>query len=70
MQRLQEFGAGTGPWRFTLRGWGYLAVPFAPGREVRLELEGYDAPFAPEGVTTSGHWRFISVSAGVRWAFR
>jgi hypothetical protein len=68
-QRLQEFGAGTGPWRLALRGWAYVAVPFAPGRELRLELEGYQAPFAPEGVTTSEHWSYFAVSSGVRWSF-
>jgi hypothetical protein len=69
-QRLQEFGTGLGPWRLALRGWSYVAIAVAPGGELRLELEGYDAPFAPEGVSSSLHWRSLSLSAGVRWAFR
>ncbi|HTL05672.1 MAG TPA: hypothetical protein VL241_07980 [Gemmatimonadales bacterium] len=70
VQRLQEFGEGPGPWRLTLRGWSALGIPFAPGRELRFELEGYDAPFAPEGVSTSARWKSLAVSAGIRWAFR
>ncbi len=69
-QRTAEHGALAGPWKPSLRAWGYLAVPLAPGRDLRVEFEGYNAPFAPEGVTTSSTWRFVSLSAGLRWAFR
>jgi len=66
-QRLREHGTGYGPWRLALRGWSYLTVPFAQGPELRLELEGYDAPFAPEGVATSEHWKYLAISLSIRW---
>jgi hypothetical protein len=67
-QRIQPQAAVVGPWRLALRGWGEVTIPFGPGRALRLELEGYDAPFAPDAVATSATWRYLSLSAGVRWA--
>jgi hypothetical protein len=62
--------SGAGSWQRALRGWAYLSMPMTTRGSLWLELEGYDAPFAPDGVTTSGSWRFLSTSFGVRWALR
>jgi tetratricopeptide (TPR) repeat protein len=70
VQRAAEHGAPNGHWTRALRGWSYLNIPFAPGRALWVEAEGYDAPFAPEGVATSASWRSISISTGLRWAIR
>lgn len=69
-QRVAEQGANVGRWTRALRAWGYASLALGPGRALYLELEAYDAPFAPEGVTTAGNWRFTALSAGVRWALR
>jgi hypothetical protein len=69
-QRIQIHGAAPGPWRAALRGWGYVRVPLSSGAEIRSELEAYDAPFAPDAVTTSANWRYLAASVGVRLAIR
>jgi hypothetical protein len=69
-QRLREFGSAMGPWGLSLRGYAQIAIAFAAGRAIRMELEGYDAPFAPDRSTRSGRWRSVSVSTGIRWTFR
>lgn len=66
-QRVAEQGAGVGAWTRALRAWGYASVALGAARAAYAELEAYDAPFAPEGVTTSGTWRFVSLSLGIRW---
>lgn len=66
-QRVAEQGAGVGAWTRALRAWGYASVALGPARAAYAELEAYDAPFAPEGVATSGAWRFVSLSLGIRW---
>lgn len=67
-QRVAEQGADVGRWTRALRAWAYASVALAPARAWYVELEAYDAPFAPEGITTAGNWRFLSLSTGVRWA--
>lgn len=69
-QRVAEQGADVGRWTRALRAWAYGSIAMGPGRAVYTELEAYDAPFAPDGVATSGTWRFVSLSLGVRWALR
>jgi hypothetical protein len=69
-QRVAEHGANTGAWERALRGWGSVTVPFAPGRALWMEIEAYDAPFAPEGVTTAAAWRLLAVTAGLRWGWQ
>lgn len=66
-QRVAEQGAGVGAWTRALRAWGYASVALGAARAAYAELEAYDAPFAPEGVATSGTWRFVSLSLGIRW---
>jgi tetratricopeptide (TPR) repeat protein len=70
VQRVAEQNAGVGRWRKALRGWSSLTIPVANGRALWIEAEGYDAAFAAEGVTTSSSWRYLSVSAGLRWSLR
>jgi len=59
-----------GPWSRVLRAWGQASLSLAPSRSWYVEVEAYDAPFALEGVATTGNWRFLSVSSGLRWALR
>jgi hypothetical protein len=67
VQRVAEHGAGLGTWERALRGWASLTIPVGPTVALWMETEAYDAPFAPEGVTTSESWRFLAVSIGLRW---
>ena len=69
-QRVAEQGSGVGRWSRALRAWGYGSVSLGAARALYAEVEAYDAPFAPEGVATSGTWRFVSVGVGVRWALQ
>jgi len=69
-QRVAAQGAKVGAWTRALRFWGYGALAMGPARSLYAEVEAYDAPFAPEGVATSGTWRFASMSVGVRWGLR
>lgn len=69
-QRVAEQGANVGRWTRALRAWSYGSLALGAGRALFTELEAYDAPFAPEGVATSGSWRFVSLSLGIRWALR
>jgi hypothetical protein len=67
VQRVAVQGTNAGPWTRSLRAWGYGSVAMGPARALYAEVEAYDSPFAPEGVATSGAWRFVSVAVGVRW---
>jgi hypothetical protein len=69
-QRIAEHNAPWGRWARALRAWSMLSLAIAPGRALWLEVEGYDAAFAPEGTATSSAWRFVSASLGLRWALR
>jgi hypothetical protein len=57
----------TGAWSPAFRGWGDLALPLAPGREIHLQLEAYDASIGSE-VSTAGRWKYISAALALRWA--
>ena len=69
-QRVMDHGAVAGEWSPAFRAWGQATLAIAPSRFWYVELEAYDAAFAPEGVATTGHWRFLSVASGLRWALR
>jgi hypothetical protein len=69
-QRLARQGEALGTWGPSLRGWSYLSIPLGPARALWAEVEAYDAPFPEAGVATSPSWRFVALSAGVRWAIR
>lgn len=69
-QRVAAQGANVGKWTRALRGWGYASLAMGAARALYAEVEAYDAPFAPEGVATSGTWRFVSLAVGVRWGLR
>lgn len=68
LQRIQAFGDVMGTWRPALRGYGYLSYTTHGGCELRLEAENENSP----GLATSSseNWRYGSLNAGVRWAFR
>lgn len=68
VQRTAKQGERPGPWKPSFRLWGWIAVPVGSSTQLRLEGEAYDAPFAPEGVTTNPSWRFGSLSLTVRQA--
>jgi hypothetical protein len=67
VQRVAEHGAGMGTWERALRGWASMSIPVSAGWVLWSEAEAYDSPFAPEGVSTSASWRFLSLSIGLRW---
>lgn len=69
-QRIAEHTAPWGRWARALRGWGFASLALAPGRALWLEVEAYDAAFAPEGTATSESWRYLSVAFGLRWSMR
>lgn len=69
VQRVARQGETPGGWTRSLRAWGYAGIALAPARALYAELEAYDAPFAPNGAATSGSWRFVSLSLGMRWGF-
>src|SRR3989442_11996807 len=67
VQRVAQQGAAVGPWRRALRLYSLVAVPLAPGRELRLELEGDDSGVATEAATTA-QWRYVSMQLSLRVA--
>ncbi len=69
VQRVADQGASVGSWRRALRLYSLVALPLSPGggRELRLELEGYDAQIGNE-VATSAGWRYGSAALSLRWA--
>ena len=56
-------------WSAAYRAWTELAFPLAPGRELRLEVEAYDARIGSE-LAPNGQWRFGSAALTLRWALR
>lgn len=70
MQRVTPHAASAGAWSRVWRAWGQAALAMGPGRSWFVEVEAYDAPFALEGAATSGSWRFLSLSSGLRWVIR
>lgn len=70
MQRVALHGETPGAWKPALRAWLYSALILGPARALWTELEAYDAPLAPAGVSTTSSWRFISLAAGLRWSLQ
>jgi Flp pilus assembly protein TadD len=70
LQRITEHGASTGGWTRVWRAWAQGSVALGPSRAWSVEVEAYDSPFALDGASASGSWRFLSVSTGLRWALR
>ena len=69
VRRMAAWAAPLGPWGRALRLYALIAVPIAPGRELRLELEGEDSAVATE-VATAAAWRYGSALLSVRWGVR
>lgn len=69
-QRVMDHGGGEGDWSPALRGWGQVTLAVGPSRFWYVEMEAYDAAFAPEAVATAGYWRSLSVASGLRWSVR
>jgi len=67
VQRVAQQGATVGPWRRALRLYSLIAVPLAPGRELRFELDGDDSGVATESATTA-QWRYVSMQLSLRVA--
>ncbi|HEX9487529.1 MAG TPA: tetratricopeptide repeat protein [Gemmatimonadales bacterium] len=67
VQRVAQQGAALGPWRRALRFYSLIAVPLAPGRELRFELDGDDSGVATESATTA-QWRYVSMQLSLRVA--
>jgi hypothetical protein len=66
LQQVREHGGLPGPWQPAVRGTVELAVPVAPGRTVRVELDGFDGRTGSD-VASFGRWRYGSASLGLRW---
>ena len=69
-QQITEFGLPASAWAPALRGWGALGVPLAPGRQLRFEVEAYDAKVGNEVAIAASRWRYASASIGLRWSLR
>src|SRR4029077_8226079 len=67
VQRVAQQGAALGPWRRALQLYSLVAVPLAPGRELRFEVEGDDSGVATESATTA-QWRYLSMQLSLRLA--
>jgi hypothetical protein len=67
VQRVAQQGAAVGPWRRALRLYSLIAVPLAPGRELRFEVDADDSGVATESVTTA-QWRYVSMQLSLRVA--
>ena len=70
LQRITEHGAPAGGWTRVWRAWAQGSVALGPSRFWSVEVEAYDSPFALEGASAAGSWRFLSVSTGLRWSLR
>ena len=70
MQRVAPHGVTPGPWSRAWRAWSQANLALGPSQSWFVELEAYDAPFALDGVGAEGHWRYLSLTTGVRWAIR
>jgi hypothetical protein len=69
VRRLAAWGLSLGPWGRALRLYALIVTPIAPGRELRLELDGEDSAVAAD-VATAARWRYGSAAVSVRWAMR
>jgi hypothetical protein len=69
-QRVADWGVPVSAWTPAFRGWAWLGIPFAAGRELRFETEVYDARIGTEVAPSGTRWQYGSLSIGVRWAFR
>jgi tetratricopeptide (TPR) repeat protein len=65
-ERFREHGAAFGKWRPALRGYGLVAFRLQPGRELRLEFDGYNTQAGPVAAPTSG-WKYGSLAVSFRW---
>jgi hypothetical protein len=70
LQRITEHGATAGRWSRAWRGWAQGSLALGPSRAWLVEVEAYDSPFALDGASAAGSWRFLSVSTGLRWSLR
>jgi hypothetical protein len=68
-QQVTQWSAPAGPWKPTYRVWSEVALPLAPGRELRMELEGYDSRIGSD-LATSAAWRFGAVAITLHWTLR
>jgi cytochrome c-type biogenesis protein CcmH/NrfG len=68
-QQVTEWGTPASAWAPAFRGWASLGIPLAPGRELRLEGEAYDARIGSELATGGARWRYGSGAVSLRWAF-
>jgi hypothetical protein len=67
LERIRLHGSRFGSWKMALRGYALAAYRLSPGRELRLELEGYDTRAGAIAVPTAG-WKYGSLSLSLRWA--
>ena len=70
VQRTALQGEQVGMWKAALRAWAHSSIILGPSRSLWVEVEAYDAPFAPLGVSAAPSWRYVSLTSGLRWAFR
>lgn len=74
VQRVTRHGAAADDWRRALRLWSLLSWAVRPGREVRLEVEGYESVLgeapAPDGGADPAAWRYGSARLSLVWSLR
>jgi cytochrome c-type biogenesis protein CcmH/NrfG len=70
MQRTALQGESVGRWMAAFRAWTYSSLTLGPGRSLWLEVEAYDAPFAPLGVAAAPSWRYVALTTGLQWTVR
>jgi len=71
VQRVGAHGEPTGSWERATRLWAQLALPLRPGREIRLEVDGYDALIgdAAAAAAPASGWKYAAGTLSVRWGF-
>lgn len=69
VQRVARHGESPSSWERALRLYALAAAPLAPGREVMLEIEGYDVLVGNE-TAPSGGWRYLSLALSFRMALQ
>ncbi len=69
-QRIAEHGGNLSGWGAAFRADLSATYAFRGGRAVRLGVEAYDASIGDAVTWTRASWRYVALSAGLRWSVR
>ncbi|MCH9007090.1 tetratricopeptide repeat protein [candidate division KSB1 bacterium] len=67
IQRVTPHDSRAYSWGRAFRLWALISWYFEPGRQLMLEIEGYDSVAAGEALTPSFGWRYGSALLSLRW---